>query len=83
MPRQSVADPRYQVSDKSRLVAVMLGAILPFFGLCGVQRIYTGHVFIGILQLFTYGGCLIWQIIDVILLLAGSPEDSNGLPLAD
>ena len=50
---QSVADSRYeyQVSDKSRLAAVMLGAILPFFGLCGVHRIYTGHVLIGILQL--------------------------------
>jgi predicted Zn finger-like uncharacterized protein len=83
MPPQHVADPRYQVSDKSRMTAVMLGAILPFFGLCGVQRIYTGHVVIGLLQLFTYGGCLIWQIIDVILILVGSPEDSHGLPLAD
>jgi TM2 domain-containing membrane protein YozV len=85
MPVQSVADSRYgyQVSNKSRLAAVMLGAILPFFGLCGVHRIYTGHVLIGILQLVTYGGCLIWQIIDVILLLAGSPEDANGLPLSD
>jgi TM2 domain-containing membrane protein YozV len=83
MPLHSGSNHRYAVSDKSRLSAVMLGIILPFFGLCGIHRIYTGHVLIGLLQLFTYGGCLIWQIVDVIYLLVGSPEDANGLPLAD
>ncbi len=73
----------HEVSDKSRLGAVLLGSILPFFGLCGIHRIYTGHVLIGILQLFTYGGCLVWQVIDVVLLITGSPRDAHDRPLVD
>lgn len=52
-----------------------------FVGYLGVHRFYTGHIVIGLIQLFTLGGCGIWWIIDLIMIAAGSYTDSNGLPL--
>ncbi len=68
-------------SDRSFVVAVLLGVLLPFFGINGVHRIYTGHIGIGILQLITLGGCYIWQLIDVILLVCGGVRDAEGRKL--
>ena len=71
------------VSDKSRLVAGLLGLLLPWLGLNGVHRLYTGHIGLGVLMLITCGGCGIWQLIDVILVFAGSVTDADGRPLRD
>ncbi len=71
------------VSDKSRLVAGLLGLLLPLLGLNGVHRLYTGHIGLGILMLITCGGCGVWQLIDVILVFAGSVTDADGRPLRD
>ncbi len=71
------------VSDKSKLVAGLLGLLLPVVGLYGVHRLYTGHIALGILMLITCGGCGIWQLIDVILVFAGSVTDAEGRPLRD
>ncbi len=68
-------------SDRSRLVAGLLGLLLPLVGIWGVHRLYTGHITIGILMLVTCGGCGIWQLIDVILVFAGAVTDVDGLPL--
>ena len=38
------------------------------FGICGVQRFYTGQVGIGLLYLFTFGLCGIGQLIDLALI---------------
>ncbi len=73
---------RTQVSQRSRLVAGLLGLLLPLVGLNGVHRLYTGHIGLGILLLFTLGGCGIWQLIDVILVFAGVVRDAEGLPLS-
>lgn len=72
-----------ELSDKSRLVAGLLGLLLPLAGLYGVHRLYTGHILIGVLMLVTFGGCGIWQIIDVVLVFAGSVTDRDGRPLRD
>lgn len=37
-------------------------------GICGVQRIYIGHIGLGLFMLFTFGFCGIGQIFDLFLL---------------
>jgi TM2 domain-containing membrane protein YozV len=71
------------LSDRSRLVAGLLGLLLPVVGIFGVHRLYTGHIGLGVLMLVTCGGCGIWQLIDVILVFAGAVTDANGLPLRE
>lgn len=66
------------VSDKEWLVALLLSF---FVGFLGVHRFYTGHIGIGVVQLLTLGGCGIWALIDLILILVGSYKDADGLPL--
>lgn len=83
MPPSSLVSPTGPVSDKSRLVAGLLGLLLPLAGFNGIHRFYTGHIGLGLLMLVTCGGCGIWQLIDVILVFAGSVRDVNGLPLRD
>jgi TM2 domain-containing membrane protein YozV len=54
-------------------------AVLCFFlGLGGAHRFYTGHVALGFLQAFTSGGCLIWTLIDFIMILTGNFKDAEG-----
>ncbi len=70
--------PAYPQSDKEWLVTLLLCI---FVGLLGVHRFYTGHIAIGVIQLLTMGGCGIWTIIDLIMIITGSYKDANGLPL--
>jgi len=71
--------PRPQ-SDKSKIVAVILGL---FLGWLGVHRFYLGYPLIGCLMLLTGGLCMVWSLIDTMLVLIGSVRDSEGRPLAD
>jgi TM2 domain-containing membrane protein YozV len=52
-----------------------------FLGPLGVHRFYTGHIAIGVIQLLTAGGCGIWWLIDLIMIITNSYRDSNGVPL--
>ena len=69
-------------SEKSKLVAGLLGILLGGFG---VGRFYTGHIGLGVAQLIvtfvTFGLGSLWGLIDGIIMLAGNAKDSNGLPL--
>ncbi|WP_350344496.1 TM2 domain-containing protein [Proteinivorax tanatarense] len=53
-----------------------------FVGTLGIHRFYVGKVGTGLLMLFTFGGCGIWWIIDLIIVPTGSFTDSHGQPLA-
>lgn len=64
---------------KSFLTAWLLSY---FLGGLGVDRFYLGKVGTGVLKLLTLGGCGIWWLIDLILILAGAARDANGYPLA-
>ena len=67
-----------QISDKNYLTTFLLAY---FLGVFGVDRFYTSEVGLGLLKLFTLGGCGIWALIDVILILAGVRKDKWGRTL--
>ena len=60
---------------KSKLTAILLCF---FLGSLGIHRLYLGYTLIGVLQLLTFGGFLIWAIVDFIRLIIGSLKDSEG-----
>jgi TM2 domain-containing membrane protein YozV len=80
--------PQYQqpggVSDKSKLVAGILGI---FLGTFGVGRFYMGHTRTGVLQLLagvlTCGVGGLWGFIDGIMILVNGGVDGQGRPLRD
>lgn len=62
-------------SDKNWLATLLLCL---FLGGIGVHRFYVGKVRTGILQLITLGGCGIWTLIDLIMIITGSFTDKDG-----
>lgn len=67
--------PLANISDKSRLVALLFCVLLGFIG---VHRFYVGKIGTGILMLLTIGGLGIWTLIDLILIAVGSFRDKQG-----
>lgn len=64
--------------DKSFFITLLLCILL---GGLGIHRFYTGHIVIGVIQMLTFGGCYIWTLIDLIMIVTDSYKDSNGNPL--
>lgn len=62
-------------SEKEWLTTLLLCL---FLGSLGGHRFYTGKIGTGILQLITLGGCGIWTIIDLIMILTGKFTDKDG-----
>src|SRR5579875_1429704 len=66
------------VTQKDWLTTLLLCI---FLGGLGVHRFYTGHTAVGVVQLLTLGGCGIWALVDLIMIITGDFRDANGLPL--
>ena len=69
-----------ELSDKSKMVAGLLGI---FLGSMGVGRFYLGYTGIGVAQLLTCGGCGWWSLIDSIMILMDKVPDAQGRKLKD
>ncbi len=72
---QTIQNPK---NERSFLVALLLSI---FLGNLGIDRFYMGYTGLGILKLLTGGGCLIWYLIDIILIVANKIKDADGNPL--
>lgn len=62
-------------SEKDWLVALLLSI---FLGTLGIDRFYLGYIGLGILKLLTLGGCGVWWLIDLILIVTNKMKDSDG-----
>lgn len=67
------------VSSKKKWPAFFLAWFLGGFG---AHRFYVGKTGTAIAQLLTVGGCGIWTLIDIIMILMGKFTDKDGKPLA-
>ena len=69
---------RSECSPKSRLITLLLCF---FFGIFGVHRFYIKKIGAGILMIFTVGGCGIWALIDLCMIVFGAFADKNNKPV--
>jgi TM2 domain-containing membrane protein YozV len=73
------AGPMMAMEPPKNWLATVL--LCHFLGTFGVHRFYTGRIVSGIFQLLTFGGCGIWTLIDLIMIITGSFTDKYGRPL--
>ena len=52
-----------------------------FLGNVGVHRFFVGKTGTGVAMILTLGGCGIWTIVDLIMIITGSFKDANDQPL--
>ena len=72
-----------KIPQKSKIKSKLTAVLLCFFlGSLGIHRFYLGYTLIGVIQLLTFGGFIIWAIFDLIMLIIGSLKDSEGNDLA-
>lgn len=62
------------ISDRVRGVALPVGLLL---GVFGAHRFYVGKIGTGLLMLGTIGGCGLWWLYDMILIVAGEFRDKH------
>ena len=76
---QVQAPSNSEPSDKDFVITLL---ICVFLGGLGVHRFFVDKMGTGVLMLVTLGGLGLWWIIDIILIVTGSFEDSEGRVIA-
>ena len=76
--QQPGVNPAYAGQQKDWLTMLLLCL---FGGWLGIHSFYAGKTVFGILQLVTIGGCGIWTLVDLIMIVTDKYVDGNGLPL--
>ncbi len=66
------------ISDKKRLVALIIAFLLGWFG---GHRFYVNKFGTGLLMFFTMGGFGMWYIVDMVLITGGIFKDKEKKPL--
>jgi TM2 domain-containing membrane protein YozV len=56
------------------ILSILLGTL-------GIDRFYLGYTTLGIVKLLTLGGCGIWWLYDLIMIIQNKLPDANGQPL--
>ena len=49
-----------------------------FLGNLVIHRFYAGKMGTGVLMLLTLGGCGIWTLVDLVMIISGKFTDGNG-----
>ena len=77
-PQMPPMAPPTGYSDKPWMTTLLLSL---FVGALGVDRFYLGYTGLGVVKLLTCGGCGIWALIDLILIVMDKLPDAQGRPL--
>ena len=77
--RKAEVPSNSEPSDKDFVITLL---ICVFLGGLGVHRFFVNKIGTGVLMLVTLGGLGLWWIIDIILIVTGSFEDSEGKVIA-
>ena len=78
-PAPALSADSGEMSDKSKVTAILLCF---FLGVFGVHRFYVGKVGTGIVMFLTVGGLGLWSLIDFIMIVIGKFRDKNGALLS-
>jgi hypothetical protein len=78
MPGMNPMVPGAGGPPKQFMITLLLAL---FAGSFGAHRFYTGHILFGVIQLCTLGGCGVWALIDIIMIITGKYTDAQGRPL--
>lgn len=78
MGTPAAPQPTGPYSDKDWTTTLLLSI---FVGVLGVDRFYLGYTGLGIVKLITFGGCGVWALVDLILIILNKIPDAQGRPL--
>ena len=78
MTQAPSSPPAAPQQPKEWLITLLLAILV---GGLGIHRFYVGKIGTGVLMLLTGGGCGIWYVIDIIMIVTGSFKDAQGRDL--